>query len=216
MLKALGPFEPAAMQRLTLLLNHVLGSEAVATARLAPHAGRRMHVALAGWPRWLPRPPALDFRVTPAGLLEWCGDEPSEQLSPGRSEDSCSPPRGAGAVPGDRGQTFSEEAAAGLRVVVDATNPALAMLHSLAGDRPHVAIEGDPVFATDVHWLIEHLRWDIEDDLAKVVGAVPARELARLGGWVAGGLREAARLAARVVPGARQEPPADRDAASPR
>jgi hypothetical protein len=29
-----------------------------------------------------------------------------EQLSPGRSQDSCSPPRGAGAVPGDRGPTY--------------------------------------------------------------------------------------------------------------
>jgi len=28
-----------------------------------------------GWPALLPPPPALAFRVTPAGLLEWCGGE---------------------------------------------------------------------------------------------------------------------------------------------
>ena len=29
--------------------------------------------AATGWPALLPPPPALAFRVTPAGLLEWCG-----------------------------------------------------------------------------------------------------------------------------------------------
>ncbi|MFY9509385.1 MAG: hypothetical protein WAQ05_00240, partial [Rubrivivax sp.] len=66
---------PAAMERLTLVLNHVLASETVATERLKPHAGRSIELALAGWPALLPAPPALAFRITPAGLLEWCGPE---------------------------------------------------------------------------------------------------------------------------------------------
>lgn len=64
---------PALAQRLTLLLNHVLNSEAVATARLLPHAGRCVQVTLQGWPSLLPPPPALSWRVTPAGLLDWVG-----------------------------------------------------------------------------------------------------------------------------------------------
>jgi ubiquinone biosynthesis protein UbiJ len=64
---------PALAERLTLLLNHVLNSESVATERLAPHAGRTVALTLAGWPALLPPPPALAWRVTPAGLLEWCG-----------------------------------------------------------------------------------------------------------------------------------------------
>jgi ubiquinone biosynthesis accessory factor UbiJ len=64
---------PAVLERMTLVLNHVLGSEAVATDRLRPHAGRTLELQLAGWPALLPRPPALAWRVTPAGLLEWCG-----------------------------------------------------------------------------------------------------------------------------------------------
>ncbi len=63
------------MERLTLVINHVLASEAVATERLKPHAGRTVELAASGWPALLPAPPALAFRVTPAGLLEWCGLE---------------------------------------------------------------------------------------------------------------------------------------------
>lgn len=60
-----------AMPRLTLLLNHVLASEAAATQRLMPHAGRvlvvRCEPSVAGWPP----PPEVAFAITPAGLLEW-------------------------------------------------------------------------------------------------------------------------------------------------
>jgi ubiquinone biosynthesis protein UbiJ len=68
---------PAAMERFTLLINHVLASEPAAGARLKPHAGRFIGLHLRGWPTVLPRPPALAFRITPAGLVEWCGAEPS-------------------------------------------------------------------------------------------------------------------------------------------
>jgi ubiquinone biosynthesis protein UbiJ len=67
---------PAALERITLVLNHVLGSEAVATERLRPHAGRSIEVHLARWPALLPPVPVLRWRVTPAGLLEWQGLAP--------------------------------------------------------------------------------------------------------------------------------------------
>lgn len=68
---------PALMERLTLVVNHVLAAEPAATARLAPHAGRRIRLVLEGWPGLLPPLPALAFQVTPAGLMEWSpsGDE---------------------------------------------------------------------------------------------------------------------------------------------
>lgn len=66
---------PAVMQQLTLLLNHVLGSEEVARQRLLPHAGKVLQIEAAGWPPLLPPLPALAWRVTPAGLLEWCGGQ---------------------------------------------------------------------------------------------------------------------------------------------
>ena len=61
------------MERLTLVVNHVVGSESAATDRLRPHAGRSIVVVPQGWPGLLPPLPPLAFRVTPAGLLEWCG-----------------------------------------------------------------------------------------------------------------------------------------------
>jgi ubiquinone biosynthesis protein UbiJ len=58
------------LERLTLLLNHVLGSEPVATERLQPHSGKRVLLAFEGWPVLLPPLPSLGFLITPAGLLE--------------------------------------------------------------------------------------------------------------------------------------------------
>jgi len=66
---------PAAMERLTLVVNHVLASEPAASERLRGHAGRCIAFQLRDWPSVLPAPPALAFTVTPAGLLEWCGQE---------------------------------------------------------------------------------------------------------------------------------------------
>ena len=64
---------PALAERLTLVFNHVLSAESVATQRLQPHAGRTLSLTLNQWPTLLPPPPALAWRITPAGLLEWCG-----------------------------------------------------------------------------------------------------------------------------------------------
>ena len=64
-------FGPAVMGRTTLVVNHVLSSEPVATERLRAHAGRRIEFQPQAWPGLLPPLPRLAFRVTPAGLLEW-------------------------------------------------------------------------------------------------------------------------------------------------
>ncbi|UUX96860.1 hypothetical protein [Aquabacterium sp. J223] len=68
---------PAALERLVLLLNHLLQSEPAAQDRLRPHAGRRVELQAADWPRWLPPLPRLAFAITPAGLLEWEPDAPA-------------------------------------------------------------------------------------------------------------------------------------------
>ena len=64
---------PALMERLVLVINHVLGAEPAATQRLRTHDQRVIELQMQGWPSLLPAPPVLAFRVTPAGLLEWCG-----------------------------------------------------------------------------------------------------------------------------------------------
>jgi ubiquinone biosynthesis accessory factor UbiJ len=149
----------AAIERLTLLVNHVLAAEPVATQRLSAHAGRCVQLRFDGWPRPLPPLPMVAFRVTPAGLVEWCGTELPVETD--------------------------------LQVSVDATNPALGVVQALAGVRPKVEVAGDAAFATDLNWLFDNLRWDVQDDLGRLVGPVPAREIARVAEGVAAGLREA-------------------------
>src|SRR5690242_3766116 len=89
---------------------------------------------------------------------------------------------------------------AGVRARGAAYNPrmldalkALAETRLVAGERPRVVVSGDAAFATDVDWLIDNLRWEIEDDLARVVGPGVARQLAKVGGWLGGAIREGAK-----------------------
>lgn len=48
---------------------------------------------------------------------------------------------------------------------------------ALRGDKPTVRIAGDVQLAAEINWLVEHVRWDLEDDLSRVVGDVPAHAL---------------------------------------
>ena len=152
----------AALERATLVINHVLAGEPMAMQRLKPHVGRCVQLQFEGWPGALPPLPSIAFRVTPAGLLEWCGPE----------------------------SIFEAD----LRVSINASNPALAMVQALTGQRPKVEVAGDAAFATDLNWLFDNLRWDVQEDLARIVGQVPARELARLGSGVAQALRSSVQM----------------------
>ena len=58
------------------------------------------------------------------------------------------------------------------------SEPPLTMVRSaLSGKPPPVKIEGDVQFAADVGWLAENLRWDVEEDLSRVMGDAPAHAL---------------------------------------
>ena len=61
--------------------------------------------------------------------------------------------------------------------VTEASPLALAQA-TLRGDKPAVRIEGDVQLAAEVNWLADHVRWDLEDDLARLVGDVPAHTMA--------------------------------------
>src|SRR6476619_5323594 len=123
--------ERSVMERLVLLVNHVIAAEPAALARLRPHAARTMQIELAGWPALLPAMGPFAFRVTPAGLVEWLPE--------------------------------SGPLAADLRIAIDAANPALALTRVVAGERPRVDVSGDAALASDIDWLIDNLRWDVQD-----------------------------------------------------
>lgn len=59
----------------------------------------------------------------------------------------------------------------------------------LHGDKPAVRIEGDVLLAAEVNWLADHVRWDIEEDLSRLIGDVPAHALADAARRAARGLR---------------------------
>lgn len=103
---------------------------------------------------------------------------------------------------------------ADLVATLDASNPAQTLGGVLSGQRPRVEVAGDAALAADVSWLIEHLRWDMQDDLARLLGDGPAAQLARIGSSMAAGLREALRQVAQSA-GARWRPSASASAESP-
>jgi ubiquinone biosynthesis protein UbiJ len=165
----------SVMERLVLFANHVIAAEPAAVARLLPHAGRTMQLELANWPSMLPPIGPFSVRVTPAGLVEWLDDDDRP------------------AAPPD------------LRASIAADNPASLLARLVGGERPNITVSGDAAFASDLDWLIDNLRWDVQDDLARIVGDAPARQLGKIGGWLAGALREGAKalrdLAGRGGPG---------------
>jgi ubiquinone biosynthesis accessory factor UbiJ len=162
---------PALAERLTLLLNHVLSSEAVATERLRHHSGATLSLTFEHWPGLLPAPPVLAWSITPAGLLDWCGPEWAS----------------AGAPTPD------------LAVRLDAANPALVLAKALAGEQPQVQIEGNAQLAGDVNWLLQNLRWDVAADLDRLFGPTLAAPLHQLGRMLSGALRTAINLAQTVA-----------------
>jgi ubiquinone biosynthesis protein UbiJ len=60
---------------------------------------------------------------------------------------------------------------------------------ALRGERPGVRIEGDVQFAAEVNWLVENVRWDAEEDLARLIGDAPAHAIAGVGRQCAQALR---------------------------
>ena len=79
---------------------------------------------------------------------------------------------------------------------LDGHTPLQVLRQVLQGQRPPVQIEGDVQLAAEVAWLADNLRWDVEEDLARVLGDVPAHSLAQAARRFVQALRP---LLARVV-----------------
>jgi ubiquinone biosynthesis protein UbiJ len=60
---------------------------------------------------------------------------------------------------------------------------------TLRGDKPAVRIEGDVQLAAEVNWLADHVRWDVEEDLARILGDAPAHALGDAARSIATALR---------------------------
>ena len=76
-----------------------------------------------------------------------------------------------------------------LRVEVSDSSPLSLAKGALRGDKPAIRIDGDVQLAADINWLVDHVRWDVEEDLARVIGDAPARVVASVTARAAGALR---------------------------
>lgn len=66
-----------------------------------------------------------------------------------------------------------------LSVTLTQTSPFDLAQSLLAGDKPGVDIQGDVQLAAEVAWLVDNVRWDVEEDLSRVVGDATAHTLSR-------------------------------------
>ncbi|MDH4417066.1 MAG: hypothetical protein QE485_07555 [Acidovorax sp.] len=91
-----------------------------------------------------------------------------------------------------------EAAVPDLRLEVTETSPLSLAQGALRGDKPAIRIEGDVQLAAEINWLVDHVRWDIEEDLARVIGDAPAHTVAQVASRGAQALRQfvGARMAA--------------------
>jgi ubiquinone biosynthesis protein UbiJ len=92
-------------------------------------------------------------------------------------------------------------AQADLVLTVTEESPLALAQSVLQGHKPAVRIEGDVQLAAEVNWLTEHVRWDIEEDLARIMGDVPAHTLSQMAQSMVAGLRQFVVKAASFVPG---------------
>lgn len=95
-----------------------------------------------------------------------------------------------------------------LQLNVQEASPLVLVQTLIAGGKPQVDIKGDVQLAAEVGWLVDNLRWDVEEDLSRLVGDAAAHAWV---GW-AKSLVEALRgFLARRVP----EPSSDATKAAP-
>lgn len=76
-----------------------------------------------------------------------------------------------------------------LLLTVTDTSPLDLARNVVRGDKPAVRIEGDVQFANEVNWLVDHVRWDVEEDLSRLIGDAPAHTVARVARSAADALR---------------------------
>ena len=76
-----------------------------------------------------------------------------------------------------------------LTVTLTQTSPVSLAQSVLAGEKPGVDIQGDVLLAAEVAWLVDNVRWDVEEDLSRVVGDAMAHTIVRLARSAAQGVK---------------------------
>lgn len=97
-----------------------------------------------------------------------------------------------------------EGASPDLLLEITDSNPLALAQAALRGDKPAIRIEGDVQLAGDIQWLVDNVEWDVEEDLARVIGDTPAHMIGSAARKLAAGLRQfvGARMAGKSTPDA--------------
>ena len=98
----------------------------------------------------------------------------------------------------------AQDAAPELRVTLTQSSPFHLAQSLLAGDKPGVDIQGDVQLAAEVAWLVDNVRWDVEEDLSRVLGDATAHTLARFARSASQAIKV---FVARLPEGSRPRPP---------
>lgn len=77
-----------------------------------------------------------------------------------------------------------------LRLTLTDSSPLALAQAMLSGEKPAVRIDGEVQLAAEVNWLVDHVRWDAEEDLARLIGDAPAHQLAQAARGAALALRQ--------------------------
>ncbi len=84
----------------------------------------------------------------------------------------------------------SSDAEPDLTLLVAQDSPLVIAQELMQGGKPSVRIEGDVQLAADISWLMDHVRWDMEEDLARIMGDAPAHMLVQAARSLAQGLQQ--------------------------
>ena len=84
----------------------------------------------------------------------------------------------------------AQDAQPDLVLVITQESPLAIAQELMQGGKPAVRIEGDVQLAAEVSWLIDHVRWDMEEDLARLLGDAPAHTLVQAARTLAHGLQQ--------------------------
>ena len=81
-------------------------------------------------------------------------------------------------------------ATADLVLAVTEESPLALVQTMVTGAKPPVRIAGDVQLAAEVNWLVDHVRWDLEEELARVIGDAPAHTMAQAARSMSSALRQ--------------------------
>ena len=67
-----------------------------------------------------------------------------------------------------------------LTLTITEESPLQLVQSAMRGDKPNVRIAGDVQLAAEVNWLFDNVRWDLEEDLSRIVGDPVAHTIGQI------------------------------------